>query len=68
MAFQRSPAGIVSLIQFIGIVYAIVADQIMFNETLQSEEIIGSVVIFVVTLFMAVYKLKNPRVVEPICY
>ena len=59
VAFQKSPSGFVSLISFINVVYALIADYYIFEEKVNQSEIIAASTIFCTTLVVAVFKIMR---------
>ena len=59
VAFQRSPSGFVSLISFINVVYALLVDAFIFEESISELEIAAASVIFFVTVIVTVDKIKR---------
>ena len=57
LAFQKDSSGFVALISYMIIVYAYICDQIFFDEHLNSIELVAVLVILIVALGVAVYKL-----------
>ena len=61
MAFQKSQAGFVSLIGFISVVYAMLADCYIFDQIISVQEVIGAITIFSVTIIVTIFKNKKER-------
>ena len=59
VAFQSSASGFVSLLSFINIVYALTADVFLFQEKLDSKEVVAASIIFAVTIIIAVIKSRE---------
>ena len=57
VAFQSSPAGFVSLISFVNVVYALLADSFIFEEKISVVEIGAASVICLITIVVAAYKM-----------
>ena len=57
IAYQSDKSGFVSLIGYALIVYGFLADVTVFDETPQAMQLIGALIIFISTFFVATYKL-----------
>ena len=59
IAFQSDSSGFISLVTYINIIYAFVADTVIFKESFSGWELTGALVIFVVTVGTSIYKLRE---------
>ena len=61
IAFQSSSPAFVSLISYINIIYAFLADYIIFKETFTWIEFTAAALILIVTIFTSVYKIREGK-------
>lgn len=61
IAFQADSAGFVALISYVNILYAFVADRVIFNETFSWVELVAALVILAVTVGTSIYKIRESR-------
>ena len=54
-------SGFVALISYMTIVYAFLCDQFIFDESLNTIELVAALVILGVALFIAIYKLRQKQ-------
>jgi len=59
IAFQTSGSGFIALIGYIAIFYGFLADVFIFNAEIKGFDLAGALLIMVVTMVSAVYKLKQ---------
>lgn len=64
MAYQSDASGFVSLLSYLNIVYAYVCDTLFFETKLNLLEILAAVVILVVALSVAFYKIRQARALK----
>lgn len=57
IAFQSDSSGFVSLISYISIVYAFIADLVIFNESFSTIELLAALTILIVTVATAAFKI-----------
>lgn len=60
-AYQADSSGFVSLLSYMNIVWAYVCDQVIFHEALNPVELVCALIILVVALGVAIYKLRQQR-------
>ena len=61
IAFQSDSSGFVSLISYISIVYAFIADMLIFNESFSTIELVAALTILTVTVATAAYKIREGK-------
>ena len=59
IAFQSDSSGFVSLISYIGVIYAFTADSLIFNEHFSWVELVAAVCILIVTVTTSIIKLRE---------
>lgn len=59
IAFQSDKSGFVSIIGYLCVVYGFLADEFIFQKPITGFDLGGALVIFVVTVGVAAYKLKQ---------
>ena len=57
MAFQSDGSGFVALLSYLNILYAFVADRLIFQESFTLMELLATIVILIVTVGVSIYKL-----------
>ena len=61
MAFQSDNSGFVALLMYGNILYAFVADRLIFQESFTLMELLATIVILIVTVGVSVYKLLQTK-------
>ena len=61
IAFQSDNSGFVSLIGYLGIVYAFIADIIIFSESFNWVELLAAIIIVIVTVGTSIYKIIEAK-------
>lgn len=64
IAFQSDSSGFVALISYISIIYAFLADRIIFHESFHWLELVTAIVILAVTSSTSFYKLRQGQVAK----
>jgi len=61
IAFQNEDTGFVSLVGYMAIVYALLADLFIFGENLGTTELLGCLFVILVTLTVAKYRFDRSK-------
>lgn len=61
IAFQNDKSGFVSIFGYMGVFFSYLADFFIFNNPAKGLEMIGAILIFLVTFGVAVYKMKGNK-------
>lgn len=64
IAFQSDTSGFVSLISYINVIYAFLADYFIFKENFAWVELLAAVVILVVTVLTSIVKMRESKVTK----
>ena len=62
VAFQNEKSGFISLLAYIGLVYAILLDIFFFHESFDALLLVGIIIVFVVNMTLIITKLNAPAV------
>jgi EamA domain-containing membrane protein RarD len=58
VAFQNDSSSFIGLMTFTGVVYAFLADVFIFKSSMLGSQLVFAVAILLITIFMAIYKLR----------
>ena len=61
LAFQNDTSGFVSLIGYMGVIYAFMADVFIFDVTISPVEIVGALLILAITVGVSVTKIRDAQ-------
>ena len=61
VAFQSDSSGFVALISYVSILYAFIADRLIFHESFSWLELVAAILILVITVLTSFYKLRQKQ-------
>jgi len=64
IAFQKDSSGFVSIIGYIGVLYAFLADTFIFHDSISTVEMASAFVILLVTMSVTVFKLRENQLAK----
>ena len=58
VAYQNERSGLITLMQYVGLVYAFIGDYLIFNERLSAFEIVGILIILLLNIALVVQNMR----------
>ncbi len=66
IAFQSDSSGFVSILGYILILYGFLADEFIFGSSITGYDLLGAILIFVVTIGVTIVKLREKLVLKKV--